>query len=227
MTSFLEAGRQFQLLESTDGDGAAMLGIAQTLIGQEQWVEAIEHCEGALTRFNQSGDLVGQADTILALGLAHRGKGDLEEAASQFEQAVTMYQQQRQPLGESDARYERAGTLLAREQLDLARNDLTRAIELVERVMHTLRLPEQWSTFLHQYAELYAQAAIAAVRRNRDAEALAILSSFARIAGEDAIVQHIKDYENSVPTSGDELTEDEVAANKDLVRRLRELRKRL
>jgi len=90
-----------------------------------------------------------------------------------------------------------------------------------------LRLPEQWSTFLHQYAELYAQAAIAAVRRNRDAEALAILSSFARIAGEDAIVQHIKDYENSVPTSGDELTEDEVAANKDLVRRLRELRKRL
>ena len=138
-----------------------------------------------------------------------------------------MYQQQRQPLGESDARYERAGILLAREQLDLARNDLTRAIELVERVMHTLRSPEQWSMFLHQYAELYAQAAIAAVRRNRDAEALAILSSFARIAGEDAIVQHIKDYENSVPTSGDELTEDEVAANKDLVRRLRELRKRL
>ena len=34
--TFLEAGRQFQLLESVNGDGGAMLGVAQTLIARER-----------------------------------------------------------------------------------------------------------------------------------------------------------------------------------------------
>jgi len=102
---------------------------------------------------------------------------------------------------------------------------LTGAIALVEQVMHTLSSPEQWSTFLHQYTELYAQAAITEVRRNQDAQAHAILSSFISIAGKSAIAQHIQDFENSIPTSGEELTEEEKIANKDLVKRLRELRK--
>ena len=226
-SSFLEAGRQFQLLESTGGDGAAMLGIAQTLIGQEQWDEAIEHCEGALVRFNQSGDLVGQADTILALGLAHRGKDELDEAASNFEQAVTLYQQQHQALGEADARYERAGISLARGQLDFAMSDLAQAITLVERVMNTLSTPEQRSIFLHQYVELYVQAAVTEVRRNQDSQARVILSSFAGIAGNTTVIEHIRVYEDSVPTRGEELTEEEERTNKELIKRLRELRKGL
>jgi NAD/NADP transhydrogenase alpha subunit len=106
-------------------------------------------------------------------------------------------------------------------------NDLNEAITLVERVMHTLSSAQQWSTFLHQYTELYAQAAITEVRRNQDSQAHAILSSFARIAGKDAIVQQIKAYEDTIPTRGDEVTEDEARANTDLVKRLAELRKRL
>ena len=86
-----------------------MLGIAQTLIGRGQWHEAIEHCEGAITRFHQSGNLIGEVDTTFTLGLAHRGNGDLQEAARNFEQAVIMYQQYHLPLDEADARYERAG----------------------------------------------------------------------------------------------------------------------
>jgi hypothetical protein len=34
-------------------------------------------------------------------------------------------------------------------------------------------------------------------------------------------------FENSIPTSGEELTEEEKIANKDLVKRLREFRKNL
>jgi len=226
-STFLEAGRQYQLLGSTDGDGWAMLGLAQTLIGQELWDEAIENGEGAFTRFNQTGDLVGQADTILALGLAQRGKDNLDEAASRFEQAVMLYQQQHRPLGEADARYERAGVFLARGPLDLAINDLSQAIALVERVMNTLSTPEQWSLFLNQYADLYAQAAITEARRNQDSKAKEILSSFARIAGNAAIAQHLKTYEESVPTKGEDLTEDEIRANRDLIRRIRELRRSL
>ena len=40
MTTFLEAGRQYQQLESTSGDGDAVLGVAQVLIGLTQWDEA-------------------------------------------------------------------------------------------------------------------------------------------------------------------------------------------
>ena len=145
----------------------------------------------------------------------------------QFEQAVTMYQRQLQPLGESDARYERAGIMLAGGELEFAMNDLTLAIALVERVMHTLNAPDQWSIFLHQYAELYAQAAITEVRRNQESQASSILSSFSHIAGRDEIIQYIKAYEESVLTAGDELSEDEARANNELVKRLRALRKSL
>ena len=92
------AGNSY-LLESTDGDGAATLGLAQTLIVRERWEEAIQRCEEALTRFNQSDDLIGQADTMLALGLAHRENGTLEEATLDLTQALQLYQQQQQPLG--------------------------------------------------------------------------------------------------------------------------------
>jgi len=81
--------------------------------------------------------------------------------------------------------------------------------------------------FLRQYTQFYAQAAITLVRLNRDAEALVQLQSFARVAGAGAIVQQIKAYEETIPTSGDQLMEDEIRANKDLVKRLNQLRKKL
>src|SRR5258708_20917257 len=47
-STFLEAGRQFQQLESTDGEWAAMLGVAQTLVGQEQGDYVLVNRAGAL-----------------------------------------------------------------------------------------------------------------------------------------------------------------------------------
>ena len=70
---------------------------------------------------------------------------------------MTLYQQHHLPLGESDARFERAGIMLAGEQFDLMMDDLTQAIALVEQVMNTLSSSDQRSSFLHQYTELYAR----------------------------------------------------------------------
>ena len=204
-----------------------MLGIAQTLIGRGQWNEAIEHCEGATTRFHQSGNLIGEADTTFTLGLAYRGNGDLQEAARNFEQAVIMYQQYHLPLGEADARYEQAGIMLADEQFDLAMNDLTRAIALVEQVMNTLSSAEQWSTFLHQYTELYAETAITQLRRNLDSQALSTIASFVRIIGREPIIDYLTAYENSILSSTNEMSENEARTNTELVKRLRTLRKNL
>jgi predicted solute-binding protein len=93
--------------------------------------------------------------------------------------------------------------------------------------MHTLSKPEQWRTFLYQYAELYAQAAITAVQRNQDEQARSLVTSFARIAGGTTIAEYITTYENSIPTTGEDISEDERRANNELLKRLRQLRKGL
>ena len=111
--------------------------------------------------------------------------------------------------------------------LAAAGEEFSRAITLVEQVMHTMSMPQQWSTFLRQYAELYAQQAITLVRLHQDAQALTHAQAFAGIAGSTAIAQHMKAYEETVPTSGEEMPEDEIRENKELVKRLGQLRKRL
>jgi len=136
-------------------------------------------------------------------------------------------QQYHLPLDEADALYERAGILLSNEQFDLAMNDLTRAVAVVQQVLNTLSTADQWSTFLRQYTELYAQTAITEVRRNQDKEALSTLSSFVRITGRDPIMHYLTAYENSILATTDEMSQNEAQANSELVRRLRALRKKL
>ncbi|HXZ06026.1 MAG TPA: hypothetical protein VEH81_14425, partial [Ktedonobacteraceae bacterium] len=169
----------------------------------------------------------GEADTTFTLGLAYRGNGDLQEAARNLEQAVILYEQYHLPLGEADARFERSGILLENEQFDLAIHDLTRTITLVEQVMNTLSSADQWSLFLHQYTELYAQTAITQVRRNQDNQALLTLSSFERITGRDPIMHYLMDYEKSILATIDEMSENDAQANSELVKRLRTIRKKL
>jgi tetratricopeptide (TPR) repeat protein len=197
------------------------------LIGQTLWDEAIQRCDEALLRFNQSDDALGKADALLAQGLARHGTDDIEEAESLIDQALSLYQQQQQPLGEADAHYERAGIFLERLELDNAARELQQAIALVERVMHTLSTPQQWSVFLHQYVELYVQAAITDVRRNEDEQARMLLQNVTRIVGAKEIIQHLKAYEETIQTSGDDITEEEIRANKNLLKRTGQLRKEL
>ena len=145
--------------------------------------------------------------------------------AQPYSQQQPAYQQQQQPLGEADAHYERAGIFLAQLELDNAAREMQQAIALVEQVMHTLRTPQQWSIFLHQYSEVYVQAAITDVRRNADEQAHRLLRNVAPIIGAADIIQRLKAYEETIQIAGDDITEDEIRANKDLLKRLSLLRK--
>jgi tetratricopeptide (TPR) repeat protein len=227
LSTFLEAGRQYQLLESVGGDGVTMLGLAQVNLGRERWDEALENSEAALLRLNQAHDQIGVADTLLTQGLAQRGKDELEAALEAFEQALHMYHQQRRPLGVADVRSARAGIFLLRSELDRAGDEQTLAITQVENVMRTLSTPQAWGIFLRQYAELYAQTAITLLRNNQSEQATTVLQNFARIAGGATLVHHLQLYEASIPTSGDDLTEEELRANTALVTRLRQAHKGL
>ncbi len=225
--TFLEAGRQFQLLESTGGDGSAVLGIAQVNIGQQHWDEALENSDAALLRFKQVGDQPGQAAALLTHGLAHRGKDELEEAMLDFEEALHLYHQARNPLGVVDTRSARAGIHFLHGELEQARDEQTKAITQVERVMNTIGLPQQWSLFLQQYADLYAQTAITDIRQKHDEQARTLLHNFARIAGSGALQKRLEAYISDIPITDAELSEQELADNKDLIRRIEQARKAL
>ena len=178
-------------------------------------------------RFTQADDQLGQADAELTLGLAQRGNEQFDEALSHFNQALTLYQRQPQPLGEADTRYERAGIFLARGELQQAEGELRRAIALVERVMKTLKTPEQWRLFLQQYTELYAQHAITLARLGREGEAQGSLQGFAHIAGPAELKSYLHTFEASIPADGEQLTEEQLAENQALHRLLHHLRKGL
>jgi tetratricopeptide (TPR) repeat protein len=227
LTTFLEAGRQFQSIESTDGDGGAVLGIAQVNLGREQWDETVENGQAALTRFRQTNDLIGEADTLLTLGMGFVGKDEQDEALSHFEQALKLYHQLRQPLGVADTRSARAGIYLLRGQVEQARDEEAKAITQVERVMESLSTSQQWSMFLRQYADLYAQTAITDIRRNQDKQAQALLQKFARIAGSAELARQLKAYEDALPEEENGLSAAEIRTNKDIVQRLEQLRKGL
>ncbi|MEO8970424.1 MAG: tetratricopeptide repeat protein, partial [Ktedonobacteraceae bacterium] len=218
---FLEAGQLFQTIENIDGDGNALLGIAQVHLGQEAWHETIAKSGAAITRFNQCGDSIGQADALLTLGLAYRSTEDFEQALLNIEQALQLYEQQQQPLGIADTRSARAGIFLLRGDVEQARDEQAKAITQVERVMNSLSAPQQWSMFLRQYAELYAQTAITDIQRNQDEQTRISLQSIARITGPQALTRHLQAYIDAIPTSGEDLTEEERRSNTDLVRRIK------
>jgi tetratricopeptide (TPR) repeat protein len=201
-----------------------MLGVAQTLIGQQTWEQAREHCEGALTRFQQSDDQPGQADAQFALGLAWHGSGDTREALEHLTQALALYRQQKQPLGEADAHFEMASIYLEQGRPAEALRVLNEAIALVERVTGTLPLPGQQRAFLQQYAELYALTAITQVRQGQEAAAQQLLAAYTRIAGSRALSDSIKTYESELSAADEDLSEAEAQTNKNLAKRLKQLR---
>jgi tetratricopeptide (TPR) repeat protein len=204
-----------------------MLGLGQTLIGQQAWEQAREHCDGALTRFQQSDDQTGQADAQFTQGLARLGSGQTQEAFGQFEKALELYRQQQQPLGEEDTHFELAGIYLERGQMEEAQRALTDAIALVERVMNTLSLHDQRRAFLQQYTELYALSAITQVRLDQGTPARQTLAAYARIAGSRAVIDYIKACETRIPVAGEDISDIEVQVNKNLVKRLKQLRNAL
>jgi hypothetical protein len=95
--------------------------------------------------------------------------------------------------------------------------------------MQSLSTPQQWSMFLRQYADLYAQIAMTDVRRNQDKQAQAVLHNFARIAGSAELARQLKAYEDALSVEENEngLSEAEIRKNKDIVQRLEQLRKGL
>ncbi len=156
-------------------------------------------------------------------GLLIRGRDENDEALSDFEQALKLYQQQRRPLGVADTRYARASIFLQQSELERARDEQTKAITQVEHVMNSISTPQQWSMFLRQYSDLYAQTIVTDIRLNQDEQARSVAQNFTRIAGSKELLQNLQLYERDLASEDEDLSAEEVLANQDLLKRIRQI----
>src|SRR5262249_7940021 len=156
-------------------------------------------------RFQQASDLLDRADALLVRGLVHRSKDETDTALADFEDALKLYHEQRRPLGIADGCFACGSIYLLHGDLEQARKEQEKAIAQVERVMHTISNPHHWGTFLRQYAEQYAETIITDIRRQQDTQARTLLQHFIRIARKADIEKHLKAYQDTLPTEGEDL----------------------
>jgi hypothetical protein len=83
-------------------------------------------------------------------------------------------------------------------------------------------------SFFDRAASLYSEAIYAAVRQEDNARAGEVARDYAGLvgkAGRAAAGQRLREYEQLIPTKGNELTKEEVERNKGYIRALGEARK--
>jgi hypothetical protein len=77
--------------------------------------------------------------------------------------------------------------------------------------------------FLRQYSDLYAQTIVTALRLNQDEQARTLAQQFTRIAGPKDLLQNLQTYERDLATESEDLSAEEVSANQDLLKRIRQI----
>jgi hypothetical protein len=98
---------------------------------------------------------------------------------------------------------------------------------LVEQVTGRLAAPDDRRAFLRRWLGLYSDAVISSIRTGNDERARALAESFAARAGGAELAAQLKAYEESIPTRGGNLTKEQQDQNKQLVKRISDLRKKL
>jgi hypothetical protein len=110
----------------------------------------------------------------------------------------------------------------------VANKRYARALELIERVGTGLKGATQRVSFFDRAASLYSEAIYAAVRQEDSVRAVEVARGYsgrAGKAGRAAAGQRLREYEQLIPTRGNDLTKEEVERNKGYIRALGEARK--
>jgi vacuolar-type H+-ATPase catalytic subunit A/Vma1 len=114
-----------------------------------------------------------------------------------------------------------------RGELERARDEQSKAITQVEKVMNSLSRPQEWSSFLQQYAELYAQTALTDVRLQQEEQARELIRNFVQIAGSQELKSSLSRYIADIPNNDENMSEEEQRENQELVKKIEHLRKQL
>ena len=168
----------------------------------------------------------------MGVGEAQRNLGSTDEARRAFVEAQRLYAEVESPLGQAEAYQGEAQTAMTAEppKFEVANKRYARALELVEQVGTGLKDAGQRVSFFDRAASLYSEAIYAAVRQEDNERALELTHGYAGRAGKagrSAAGQRLREYEQLIPTKGNELTKEEIERNKGYIRTLGDARRAL
>ncbi|MGH2516467.1 MAG: hypothetical protein ACRDHP_12505, partial [Ktedonobacterales bacterium] len=211
-------------------EGLAAIGLARVLLRRGLAEEAANVHQEQAPRFRAFDDAGALALVSVGLGEARRGSGDDDGARQAFAQAQKLYAGGGNPLGEAEAIQGEARLLLDVPEIEAAVGRYRRAMELVEQIGGGIADATERARFYDSHALLYAEALFTSARENDAARAQELARAYAGRAGKPGhalAAQHLREYEQSLPTRGAGLTKDDIEQNKAVAHILAAARKLL
>jgi tetratricopeptide (TPR) repeat protein len=210
-------------------EGLAQVGLARVLLRRELYAEAANGHQEMLFRFRVADEPEAQALVHLGLGEARRQLGDTEAAMQAFSEALRLYQDCDNPLGQSDACAGLANVLVEQGNPE-ARERFGQALALAEQVGDAIADEQVRAGFFDARAALYADALVEAAQAQDAAQLEALVERYRGRAAKNgrlALAQRLQEFEHVIPVRSDDLTPEEAAHNKAVARALADARRAL
>jgi hypothetical protein len=227
---FNRAASLAQAREAVVAEGLATVGLARVMLRRELFTEAATTLQDTLVRFRNADEPDAQARAYSGIGEARRNLGEVEAARSAFARAAQFASRAADALGEAEALRGEGRTLLDVPELEAATGRFAQAMGIVARVGLTITGEEVRATFFATWAGLYAEAIYTAAREQSAERAQALASDYANRASREGAAragQRLREFEQSLPTRGADLTKEDIERNKATAKVLAEARKAL
>ncbi len=215
--------------EAQVAEGLAQVGLARVLLRRELYAEAANGHQEMLFRFRVADEPEAQALVHLGLGEARRQLGDTEAARLAFAEALRLYQECDDPLGQSDALRGLANALVEQGSVE-AGERFAEAIKLAEQVGDAMADAPGRAGFFDMRAALYADAIAEAAQTHNAERVGAVVEDYHVRAGKSgrlALAQRLQEFEHVIPVRSADLTPEEAAHNKTVARILADARRSL
>ncbi len=229
VTAFNQAQALAHDHEAQVAEGLAQIGLARVLLRRELYPEAANGHQEMLFRFRVADEPEAQALVYLGLGEARRQLGDNEAAMQAFTEALRLYQECDNPLGQSDA-CDGLANALVEQGAPEARQRYAEAVALVERVGDAISDADARAAFYDTRSALYADVIADAAQAEDGERTRALVENYRRRAskaGRLALAQRIQEFEHVIPVRSADLTAEEANHNKAVTRLLAEARRAL
>ncbi|MGZ3676441.1 MAG: hypothetical protein ACXVCO_19230, partial [Ktedonobacterales bacterium] len=166
----------------------------------------------------------------MGVGAARHGQGELTAARQAYVEAQRLAARSDAVLSQADALHGEARVLLDIPEIEAAIGRFTQALALIERVGDAISDAHDRVSFYDGRAALYADAIYAFAREQNAARAQEVAQHYAGRsdrAGRAAAGQRLKEYEQSIPIRGADLTKEQIEQNKTIARILSDARQAL
>lgn len=211
-------------------ESMAHIGLARVLLRRGLWEEAALGHQEQIARLRAADEAEALVLAQIGVAAARHGQGELAAARQAYVEAQRLAVQSDAVLSQAEALHGEARVLLDVPEIEAAVGRFTQALTLIERVGDALTDTHDQTSFYDGRAAIYADAIYASAREQNASRALELARHYAGRsdrAGHAAAGQRLKEYEQSIPTRGADLTKEQIEQNKAIARILSDARQAL